>query len=245
MPEQGSEEVTVVVYRGDAQGGCDVTYRVPKVPGMVVLDALHYIQAHFAPDLAVRWNCKAAHCGSCSAEVDGQPRLLCKTRVDACGAEIRVRPLRTFPAVRDLVADVSWNYRQLAMIPALAPGVSPPFRLGQAEVERVQEFRRCIECFLCQDVCHVLREHRLLDAYWGPRAMLRFAELEMHPLDQADRTDLLREQAGIELCNVTHCCSDVCPEGIEITHNAIIPLKERIADRFYDPLRAWIQRIFG
>lgn len=244
MREEGTSEIAVTVYRGDHTGGEDVTYHVPKAPGMVVLDALHYIQANFAPDLAVRWNCKAAHCGSCSAEVNGEPRLLCKTRVDEFGSrEIQVRSLRTFPRIRDLVADVSWNYRRLADVPAFAPAEPAPFQLDQAEVDRVQEFHRCIECFLCQDACHVLREHQLFGEYWGPRTMVRFAELEMHPMDTGDRLDLLRDAAGIELCNVTHCCSDVCPEGIEITHNAIIPLKERVADRYYDPFRAWVNRL--
>src|ERR1700739_860257 len=98
------------VFRGDRQGGKTEQYRVPVAPGMVVLDAIHYIQGHLAPDLAVRWNCKAAKCGSCSAEVNGRPRLMCKAPVADYGDEVSVRPMRTFPLIRDLVTDVSWNY---------------------------------------------------------------------------------------------------------------------------------------
>ena len=100
------------VFRGDSQGGKTEQYRVPVAPGMVVLDAIHYIQGHLAPDLAVRWNCKAAKCGSCSAEVNGRPRLMCKTRMDALPLDkpITVFPMKSFPILKDLVTDVSWNY---------------------------------------------------------------------------------------------------------------------------------------
>lgn len=236
-------ERVVYVYRGDASGGEEVPYDVPVQPGMVVLDAIHHIQETQAPDLAVRWNCKAAHCGSCSAEVNGKPGLLCKTRMDKYeGEEIHVRPMKTFPLLRDLVTDVSWNYERLQQVPQLETEVQSPFQLQQWEVDRVQEFHRCIECFLCQDVCHVLREHQGFDQYWGPRLMVKLAEVEMHPLDTDDRVPLLHEQAGVEFCNITHCCSDICPEGIEITHNAIIPFKERVADRYYDPFKGWLER---
>ncbi len=98
------------------------------------------------------------------------------------------------------------------------------------------EFRKCIECFLCQDVCHVLRDHDLKSQYFGPRFMVRVASLEMHPLDALDRTHLLADEGGVGLCNITKCCSDVCPEHIQITDNAIIPLKERVVDKIYDPV---------
>jgi succinate dehydrogenase / fumarate reductase iron-sulfur subunit len=244
MSAEPLKERTVFVFRGDAESGGEVAYQVPVQPGMVVLDAIHHIQEHDAPDLAVRWNCKAAHCGSCSAEINGKPGLLCKTRIDQYeGQEIHVGPMKTFPLIKDLVTDVSWNYERLeAVSPRLTSADPAPFTRYQWEVDRVQEFHRCIECFLCQDVCHVLREHQGFDRYWGPRLMVKLAELEMHPEDTADRLPLLHGEAGVEYCNITHCCSDICPEGIEITHNAIIPLKERVADRYYDPIRGWLDR---
>lgn len=229
------------VFRGGPDGpeaGAEQAYRVPVEPGETVLDAIHWVQRHAAPDLAVRWNCKAARCGSCSAEIDGRPRLMCKTRLDSlAGTDIHVRPLRTFPLVRDLVTDVGWNYRTAERIPPIQPAAPAPFTLRPWDVERVQEFHHCIECWLCQDVCHVLREHGGHDRYFGPRFMARIAELEMHPLDGADRMDLLAGPAGLPLCNVTACCQEACPEGIRITDNAIIPLKERLADRQWDPVR--------
>src|SRR5215218_2300478 len=210
---------TFRVWRGDAQGGKLVDYTTSVTPGMVVLDAIHQIQAEQANDLAVRWNCKAGKCGSCSAEVNGRPKLMCMTRLNELPLDqpVTVEPMRAFAPVKDLVTDVSW-------------------RVDQADVDRVQEFRKCIECFLCQDVCHVLREHHLHEAFVGPRYLVYVAALEMHPLDTEDRVEDLRRAHGIGFCNITKCCTAVCPEHITITNNAIIPLKERVVDEFYDPL---------
>ena len=231
------------VFRGDRQSGKTVEYKVPIAPGMVVLDALHYIQGHLSPDLAVRWNCKAGKCGSCSAEVNGHPRLTCKTRMDALPADkpITVLPLKTFPVMKDLVTDVSWNYQVNKKIPPFQARAGADWKFYQEDVDRVQEFRKCIECFLCQNVCHVLREHEQQPKFGGPRFFVRVAALDMHPMGGVSRTKLLRDELGIGLCNITKCCTEVCPEEIHITDNAIIPLKERVVDEYYDPL-AWLVR---
>src|ERR1700756_5352505 len=231
------------VLRGDKSGGKPVDYRVPLAPGMVVLDALHSIQAHQSPDLAVRWNCKAAKCGSCSAEVNGRPRLTCKTRMDSLPLDepITVSPLKAFPLIKDLVTDVSWNYKINKKIPAFQPLAGVAWKMYQRDIDRVQEFRKCIECFLCQNVCHVLRDHGKQAQFGGPRFFVRTASLEMHPLDGVSRAQVLKEELGIGLCNITKCCTEVCPEDIHITDNAIIPLKERVVTEFYDPL-TWIAR---
>jgi succinate dehydrogenase iron-sulfur subunit len=235
------------VWRGDAAGGAFVDYEIEAQEGMVVLDAMREVQRTHAKDLAIRWNCKAAKCGSCSAEVNGHPRLMCKTRLDELPEDqpIRVEPMKAFPIIRDLVTDVSWNYEVNKKIPPFTPKPDADWLLGQEDVDRMAEFRKCIECFLCQDVCHVLRDHQLMRGYFGPRFMVRLASLEMHPFDAADRTELLKGEAGIALCNITKCCSEVCPEGIHITDNAIIPLKERMVDRYYDPLTMLARRLFG
>jgi succinate dehydrogenase / fumarate reductase, iron-sulfur subunit len=234
------------VFRGDKEGGGLVDYEVPIAPGMVVLDALHYIQGHRAPDLAVRWNCKAGKCGSCSAEVNGHPSLTCKTRMDDLPKDepIVVRPMKAFPVIKDLVTNVSWNYRVNKKIPPFAPPKDVEWKMYQQDIDRVQEFRKCIECFLCQNVCHVLRDHNQKDGFAGPRFFVRVAALEMHPLDGASRTKLLKDQLGLGFCNITKCCTEVCPEGIRITDNAIIPLKERVIDDFYDPVRWLARKIF-
>jgi succinate dehydrogenase / fumarate reductase, iron-sulfur subunit len=234
------------VFRGTAEGGDFVDYRVPVAPGMVVLDALHHIQGHLAPDLAVRWNCKAGRCGSCSAEVNGRPRLTCKTRMDALALDrpVTVTPMRAFPVIRDLVTDVSWNYEVNKKIPPFQPRPGTDWKMAQADIDRVQEFRRCIECFLCQDVCHVLRDHGKKEEFGGPRFFVRVAGLEMHPLDAGSRTGLLKDALGIGYCNITKCCTEVCPEDIRITDNAIIPLKERVVDDFYDPVAKLLRRVF-
>lgn len=208
---------------------------------MVVLDAVRAVQAREAPDLAVRWNCKAGRCGSCSAEINGVPRLMCMARIDAFPAQqpITVAPMRAFPVIRDLVTDVSANYDKSARVAPFEPGELPAqgLQMYQADVDRIREFHNCIECFLCQNVCHVLRDHEEnRPGYAGPRLFVRVASLEMHPADRADRIPYLKAEADLEKCNVTKCCTEVCPENIRITDNAIIPLRERLADRYYDPV---------
>jgi succinate dehydrogenase / fumarate reductase iron-sulfur subunit len=233
------------VWRGDDAGGALTDYDVEVNEGEVVLDVVHRLQATQAPDLAVRWNCKAGKCGSCSAEVNGRPKLLCMTRMStfAEGDVVTITPLRAFPVLRDLVTDVSFNYAKAREVPSFAP---PPdlepgeYRMQQVDVERSQEFRKCIECFLCQDTCHVVRDHEdNKQSFAGPRYLMRIAELDMHPLDTLDRKDDARERFGLGLCNITKCCTEVCPEHIKITDNALIPLKERVVDRRYDPL-VWL-----
>ena len=271
-----AEEATLRIYRGDDQRGELVEYKIPLAPGMVVLDAIHAVQAMQAPDLAVRWNCKAGKCGSCGGEVNGKPKLMCMDRMDnyPAGEPITIRPMKSFPIVKDLACDVSWNFKVNKKIPAFklrrnpaqaagrgdgttAPagtqqpaspdagsaGGSEP-RFSQEEADRVQEFRKCIECFLCQNVCHVLREHKKHDVFAGPRFYVRVAGLEMHPLDEGDRTELLKDELGLGYCNITKCCTEVCPEHIKITDNAIIPLKERVVDQFYDPVKKLFRVIF-
>lgn len=239
--------VSMRVYRGDKTGGDFKDYKVPVESGMVVLDAIHYIQREMEPDLAVRWNCKAAKCGSCSAEVNGRPMLMCKTRLDrfAEGETLTVQPIAAFPIVKDLVTDVSWNYEQNKRIPPFTPEANADFTFFQEDIDRVQEFRKCIECFLCQDVCHVLRDHDKKEEFVGPRFLVRVGSLEMHPMDTVDRIPFLKEQAGLGLCNITKCCTEVCPEDIHITDNAIIPLKERVVSRYYDPITMILSSIFG
>ncbi|SES28315.1 MULTISPECIES: succinate dehydrogenase/fumarate reductase iron-sulfur subunit [Lentzea] len=233
------------VWRGDDSGGALEDFTVEVNEGEVVLDIIHRLQATQAPDLAVRWNCKAGKCGSCSAEINGRPRLLCMTRMSVFeeSETITVTPMRTFPIIRDLVTDVSFNYTKAREVPSFAPpkDLAPgEYRMQQVDVERSQEFRKCIECFLCQNTCHVVRDHEEnKEAFSGPRFLMRVAELEMHPLDTADRVDQAQDQHGLGLCNITKCCTEVCPEHIHITDNALIPMKERVADRKYDPI-VWL-----
>ena len=240
---------TMRVFRGGPDGGDFKEYRVEGGEGMVVLDVIHRIQATQANDLACRWNCKAGKCGSCSAEINGKPRLMCMTRMDIFkeGEAISVAPIRAFPLIRDLVTDVSYNYEKAKQVPPLRlkpPDADGKYRMMQEDVDRGQEFHKCIECFLCQDVCHVIRDHDLKKSFAGPRFFIKIAGLEMHPLDTRDRTQFVREQAGIGLCNITKCCTEVCPEHIHITDNGIIPMKERMADNF-DPVVWLVRKIRG
>lgn len=231
------------IWRGNSEGGAFQDFHTEVDDGMVVLDAVHRIQAVQAPDLAVRWNCKAGKCGSCSAEINGLPSLMCMTRMGRLNLDMPVvlEPMHTFPLIKDLVTDVSWNFEVKKKITKFTPrkpdAADGTWRMQQADADRVQEFRKCIECFLCQDVCHVLREHRKHDEFIGPRYFVYTAALEMHPLDTESRIPELRKQDGIGYCNITTCCRQVCPESITITENAIIPLKERVVDEYFDPFR--------
>jgi succinate dehydrogenase / fumarate reductase iron-sulfur subunit len=240
-----SYQASMRVWRGDDTGGELKDYTVEVNEGEVVLDIIHRIQQTQSGDLAVRWNCKAGKCGSCSAEINGRPRLLCMTRMSTFGEDdvVTVTPMRTFPVIRDLVTDVSFNYTKAREIPSFTPpkNLQPgEYRMQQIDVERSQEFRKCIECFLCQNTCHVVRDHEEnKKAFSGPRYLMRVAELEMHPLDVEDRRETAQEDHGLGYCNITKCCTEVCPEHIKITDNALIPLKERVVDRKYDPL-VWL-----
>ena len=234
---------TFKIWRTHPEGdGTYQTFTTEVSDGMVVLDAVHRIQAEQAPDLAVRWNCKAGKCGSC--RFSWLRRVMHISRglplISAEHEPVTVEPMRAFPPVKDLVTDVSWNFRvkkQIRKFQPRRPDASDGmWRMQQRDIDRVQEFRKCIECFLCQDVCHVLRDHNKHEEFIGPRFFVYAANLEMNPIDSDDRVPDLKEQHGIGYCNITKCCTRVCPEHIHITDNAIIPLKERVVDRYYDPL---------
>jgi len=237
------------IWRGDKNSGELQDYSVDIDKGMVVLDVVHKVQAEHASDLAARWNCKAGKCGSCSVEINGKPRLGCMTRLNEFNEQetITIEPIKSFPIIKDLVTDVSWNYEQNKKIKPFQPKPREKdgnYYMMQQDVDRIQEFRKCIECYLCQNVCHVLRDNDKKQNFIGPRFLLRLASLEMHPLDQGDRIEEIKEDFGSGMCNITRCCTEVCPEHIQITDNSIIPLKERVVDRYYDPIQKLIRKIF-
>ena len=238
------------IYRGDDERGELVNYKCEVTEGMVVLDVIHKIQSNQANDLACRWNCKAGKCGSCSVEINGKPKLACMTRMNEFEEEqtVVITPLKAFPVIKDIVSDVSWNYKQNEKIIPFSPSEKDKkkdFVMMQKDVDRVQHFRKCIECYLCQNVCHVIRDNDTKENFVGPRFMARLASLEMHPYDRADRIPDIKNDHGSGMCNITKCCTEVCPEEIQITDDAIIPLKERVVDRFYDPITILFRKIFG
>ena len=233
-------EATFKIFRGDRNAGELVEYKVPIAPGMVVLDALHYVQAHQAPDLAVRWNCKAGKCGSCSAEVNGRPRLTCKTRMDALplAEPITVRPMKMFPIIKDLVTDVAWNYQVNRKIPPFTPRPNVEWKMYQQDIDRVQEFRKCIECFLCQNVCHVLRDHEKLEQFGGPRFFVRVAGLEMHPLDGLSRTHAAKGRTSASVyCNITNAARKFAPKTFTLRTMQSFRLKSGWSTSTIDPVR--------
>ena len=239
------------IQRGDLENISMVDFEIELDEGMVVLDCVHKIQHEEQADLAVRWNCKAGKCGSCSAEINGRPRLMCMTRMSDVVSEtpedvpIEIRPMKAFPLIKDLVTDVSWNYEVAEKIKPINGPEEKNWEFNQMEADRIQHFRECIECFLCQNTCHVLRDHELFDDFAGPRNLVRLAQFEMHPLDTEDRIPEIKKDFGVEYCNITRCCTEVCPAGINITDDAIIPLKERVVDRYYDPIKMVWRKITG
>lgn len=239
------ERVELSIYRQDPateEKGHYDNFEVPYVEGMVVLDAVRYVQEKIDTTLSIRWNCKAAKCGSCAAEINGTPKLLCKTRVEGLGRKVTVSPMGAYPLIKDLVTDVSENWVLLRRIPKFSPreDAGYPWKMQQAAIEKSQEFRKCIECFLCQDVCHVIREH--YTPYFGPRHVVKVASLDTHPMDTLDRSKFMNKEGGLGFCNVVKCCTEVCPEHIHITDNAIIPEKEMAIDLQYDPIAALIRK---
>jgi succinate dehydrogenase / fumarate reductase iron-sulfur subunit len=237
-----ARKINLRIFRGTAKTGQLQDVVVEANEGEVVLDVIHRVQATQINDLAVRWNCKAGKCGSCSMEINGKPRLACMTQMASFEEDetITITPLRAFPVIKDLVTDVSYNYEKARKVPSFEPPADlkpgEP-RMAQVDVERSQEFRKCIECFLCQNVCHVIRDHEEnKEAYSGPRFLMRMAELDMHPLDTIkNRKEMAQDEHGLGFCNITKCCTEVCPEHIHITDNALIPLKERVVDVKFDP----------
>jgi succinate dehydrogenase / fumarate reductase iron-sulfur subunit len=237
-----ARKINLRIFRGTAKTGQLQDVVVEANEGEVVLDVIHRVQATQMNDLAVRWNCKAGKCGSCSMEINGKPRLACMTQMASFEEDetITITPLRAFPVIKDLVTDVSYNYEKARKVPSFEPPAElkpGEARMAQVDVERSQEFRKCIECFLCQNVCHVIRDHEEnKKAYSGPRFLMRMAELDMHPLDTIkNRKEMAQDEHGLGFCNITKCCTEVCPEHIHITDNALIPLKERVVDVKFDP----------
>ena len=156
---------------------------------------------------------------------------------------IQIEPIRRLPHIRDFVTNVFWNYEINQHIPPLKlkpREADRTYRMHQKDIERIQEFHKCIEFFLCQNVCHVMRDQQV-KKFAGPRFLICIASLAMHPLDTLNRLKELKDVLDICYCNITKCCTEVCPEDIAITDNTIIPLKERVAGAFYDPL-AWLWR---
>ena len=246
VPAESGKNVTFRVWRGDRDGGKLVDYTTTIAPGMVVLDAIHQIQAEQANDLAVRWNCKAGKCGSCSAEVNGVPKLMCMTRLNEL-------PLDQ-PVTRRAHARVSAHprpgdrrvvelRRQEADQEVHGPGRPTPRTARGAWPSPMSIASRnsasASSASCARTSATSCRDHQMHEEFIGPRFLVYTAALEMHPLDVEDRLGDLRRRDGIGLCNITKCCTSVCPENITITDNAIIPLKERVVDRFFDPLE-WL-----
>ncbi len=232
------------IWRGDSSGGDLVDYTVPVDEGEVVLDAVHHVQALESGDLAVRWNCKAGKCGSCSAEVNGRPRLMCLARLSTFppGEPITITPMRTFPVIRDLVTDVSFNYVKAGPGAGVHPerraaaGAVPDAAGRRGALAGVPQVHRVLPV-----PEHLPRHPRSRRQQDRPSPALASSSATPSstctPTTASTARRLSRRNGGLGLCNITKCCTEVCPENIKITDNAIIPMKERVVDVKYDPVR--------
>ena len=209
------------------------------------------IQATQANDLAVRWNCKAGKCGSCSAEVNGKPRLMCMTRMNLFdeAEPITVAPMKTFPIIKDLVTDVSFNYEVAKRHPGLqaaraeAGRTLPDAAGGRRARAGVPQVHRVLP--LPERLPRDPRPPREQAEVLRPALLRPPGGAGDAPAGHGRPHGAHPRSRGHRLCNITKCCTEVCPEDIHITDNAIIPLKERVADQYYDPFRWIFDRIRG
>ncbi len=226
-----SRRLSVKIFRFDAgKEPRYESYNIPFEHGMRAIDAIHYIQENFDGTLAFRANCNSGRCGSDAVEVDGMPVLACKHEIKKGTKEIAIRPLKAFPVIKDLVVDLSKTMERASDIPCFVPNKKGNgfWKLRQEDVQEVRELRKCIECFICHDVCHVIRDHE--KDYIGPRFAVKAAALDKHPMDALKNRYKILENKGIWLCNISRCCQENCPEKIRITDDAIIFSKERNVD---------------
>ena len=221
---------------------------MPAVEGEVVLDVIHRIQAGPAPDLACRWNCKAGKCGSCSAEINGLPRLMCMTRMDALpegepvdGGAHADLPHHPRPRHRRVVQLRPWP-RQVPAFKPRDPEADGTYRMSRSTSSGARSSASASSASCARtSATSSATTRRTRPPTPGRACSSASRSSRSHPLDTNDRRELLRQRMGLGMCNITKCCTEVCPEHIKITDNAIIPLKERVVDASYDPV-AWLGR---
>ncbi len=221
------KKIKVEVSRNENGKEYIKVYEVPFQEKMRVLGAMKHIQENLEGDLAFRWNCGEGICGSCAVELDGKPVLACKTEISEDVKKIKLSPLKAFPVVKDFVFDRSKVDEQAARIKPyfITDNKEKGFwKMDEGDIKDTVEMRTCIDCLICHDSCHVLKNTKL--KFLGPRNIVKANSLDTHPMNSLDRTKLVRDE-GIANCNVSGCCTDNCPQEIKITDNANIPMKER------------------
>ncbi|MEK6862098.1 MAG: 2Fe-2S iron-sulfur cluster-binding protein [Nanoarchaeota archaeon] len=217
-------KINVTVKRS---GNIEKSYLVPYSPKMMVLDALFFIQENIEPDLAFRWNCGEGICGSCAAEVNRKPVLMCKMEITPDMQTLYIEPMKAFPLIKDLVTDPSEVYEKLSRLKPYFTGPKKKTfsEIHEDEVKEIQEMRKCIDCFICYDSCHVIRNHPELK-FSGPVNVVKVVALDRHPQEKSERSQLL-EKEGLWNCNLSRCCTLNCPQKIKVSEDAITWAKER------------------
>ena len=196
-------------------------YKVPYRHDTVVLDALNYIKAEVDGSLTYRWSCRMGVCGSCGANVDGEPKLTCESFLhEFKGRTITVEPLSHFPVVKDLVVNIDDFMEKLVKIkPWLIREKESPVEEGEykqsaKELDRYHQFSSCINCMLCYAACPI---YGLNEKFLGPAATALAYRYIDDSRDQGKdvRFPIVHEMEGAWECTLVGECSVVCPKGVD------------------------------
>jgi succinate dehydrogenase/fumarate reductase iron-sulfur protein len=236
----GNESITIELYRWDPSEGSEARFeqfKVPKVRGMRIMDALEHIYSSQSETFAYRWFCGTKRCGMCAVSVNGKPRL---AFWEPAEARMRIEPLAHFPIVRDLVVDFEANERALtALRPVVTGERSPtfPVDLDHVEMEKHFALMDCIDCRICVAACTVLDDPGA-GRFVGPYALVQLAKAALHPRNDSDLTSSIMG-SGIELCLSCNACTEACPSGIPILTGAIDELRDKLVQSGDYPIHFW------
>jgi fumarate reductase iron-sulfur subunit len=226
MANDGSGEVktrTFVVTRFDPdkdQVPKTQSYQVPCRPEWKILDALNFIKDEIDPTLSHRWSCRMAVCGSCGMNVDGEPKLTCKTSLAEYGDTVEVAPLANFPVIRDLVIEMDGFMEKFKAVKpwvivakekAAAEGT---YRQTPDQLAAFKSFSMCINCMLCYAACPVVSKE---PDFLGPAAIALGHRYNMDSRDEGahERNEIFRGEGTVFSCSYANECSEVCPKNVD------------------------------
>lgn len=207
------------------------SYRQDEDKRPMALDVLLQAKSTTEPDLAFRYGCRNELCGVCTVEVNGEPRLACRSRVsegDSIGA------LSTLPLLQDMVVERKKVNQQLIGIPPL-----PESETDTSPSEDISSLNRCIECYGCLSGCpmHKRNEHTNTKAdngfaYGNPYTMLKLRSAMLAPGRPAEeKQNLLTKTIELGLDSCLNCDGCKCQVGIELVSEVIEPLLAEAASQ--------------
>jgi len=196
------------------------SYEVPCRPDWKVLDALNFIKDEIDGTLSHRWSCRMAVCGSCGMNVDGEPKLTCKTSLSDYGDTVEIAPLANFPIIRDLVIEMDGFLEKLESVKpwiltakqkAAEEGT---YRQSPEQLAAFKQFSMCINCMLCYAACPVVAQE---PHFLGPAAIALGHRYNMDSRDEgaAERNRVFRGEGTVFNCSYANECSEVCPKNVD------------------------------